>query len=169
MPNGGAACQNPSLQRPTPNGYPRRAHKHSDVLRLRQLRLLRCKVVGAYRARRCAWCYRINVGQTTTPGAADSKRAAADRVSALWSDLVRQEQARVSKIEAQRHLEHQIDEAHRTGRVDVMAFGPDPSDYERLLKINDLLRAKNMPSGPLKPLADEAIISPSSGRSTATW
>ena len=66
------------------------------------------------------WRYRVEAGQTINQGSADSRQAAADHATALWSDLVRQEQARVSKIEAQRHREHQIDEAHRTGRVDVM-------------------------------------------------
>lgn len=60
----------------------------------------------------------------------------------------------MSKIEAQRHLEHQIEEGHRTGRVDVMSFGLRSSDYARLIAINEILRAKGWLDGALKPLAE---------------
>ena len=53
-----------------------------------------------------AWCYRIEVGETIAQGHEDTKQAAADRATNLWPDTVAKEQARMSKIEAQRHLEH---------------------------------------------------------------
>lgn len=101
-----------------------------------------------------SWCYRIQVGKTIGHGTTETNQAAADRATALWPDLVRQEQARVSKIEAQRHLEHAIEEAHHAGRVDVMAFGLGSSDYARLIAINEILRTKGWLSGAVKPLAE---------------
>ena len=60
----------------------------------------------------------------------------------------------MAKIEAQLHLKHQIEEAHQTGRVDVMAFGLGSADYTRLIAINEILRKRDWLGGPLKPLAE---------------
>jgi hypothetical protein len=67
---------------------------------------------------------------------------------------LREDRFRLAKIEELRRLEQQIGDTDAAGRVDVMVFGLGSSPYDRLIQINEMLRAKSMLDGPLKPLVE---------------
>jgi hypothetical protein len=102
------------------------------------------------------WRFRVTAGQTVElvrPYTTDRQQAA-DEATLMWPNVVRKEQARVSKVEASRRLEAQIEDACRSGRVDVMAFGLGSSTYDRLLEINAMLVRRHWLDGTMKALRE---------------
>jgi hypothetical protein len=100
------------------------------------------------------WTWRIICGETRDSHPASSKQDAADKATEAWPKVLARERARMTKLEDRMKLEEQITAAHRSGRVDVMAFGLMTSDYQRLIDINGFLRKQGWLGGPLKPLAE---------------
>lgn len=101
------------------------------------------------------WTWRIICGETRDSHPASSKQDAADKATEAWPKLVARERARVAKVDAQRQLEAQLEVAHRSSRVDVMAFGiNETSDYQRLVDILDFIRRQGWLNGPLKALVE---------------
>jgi len=101
-----------------------------------------------------SWHYRLVFGETIESHPADSKQHAADQATANWEGVAGRERTRKAKQDEIDDLEAMINAALEVGVVSIAPFRLDSSTYDRLVRINDILRTKGLLQGPLRPLAE---------------